>query len=65
MSKICFNFMSNKNSRAEYETPQIEVIEARVERGFAVSGGQQDDPVENPGSTLSGYSSTGNTAQFS
>lgn len=57
--------MSNKNIKAEYETPRIEVLKARVERGFQVSGGQQDDPVENPGSTLSGYGSTGNTAMFS
>ena len=50
--------------KSEYEAPQVEILEARVERGFAVSGGQQDGPVENPGSTLSGYGSNGE-AQFS
>ena len=53
-----------KSIKSEYETPQIEVLEARVERGFEISGGQQDDPVADPASTLSGYSSTGNATDF-
>lgn len=49
--------------KSEYEAPQVEILEARVERGFEVSG-QQDGPVENPGSTLGSYGSNGE-AQFS
>ena len=33
----------------EYEAPQVEQIEARVEKGFAgsfVAGGQAGDPIE-------------------
>ena len=32
-------FMFNKTQiKAEYEAPQVEILEARVERGFQVSG---------------------------
>ena len=31
-----------ENNKKEYDTPQIELIEARVEKGFVVSGETED-----------------------
>ena len=40
-------FMFNKTQiKAEYEAPQVEILEARVERGFQVSG-TEPEPVSN------------------
>ena len=38
-----------QTKKQEYEAPQVEQIEARVEKGFAgsfVAGGQAGDPIE-------------------
>ena len=40
-------FMFEKSIKSEYQAPQTEVIEARVERGFQVSGNPEPEPVEN------------------
>ena len=39
--------MVKKIVKSEYEAPQMEIFEARVERGFQVSGNPEPEPVEN------------------
>ena len=38
--------MRTKFEEVVYETPQIEIIEVEVENGFAVSGGNVENPTE-------------------
>ena len=54
-------FMIEKRIKSEYEAPQMEIFEARVERGFQVSG-TEPEPVSN-GTEGLGERST--AAQFS
>ena len=35
--------MSNKSIKTEYQSPQTEILEVRVERGFAMSGSQEHE----------------------
>ncbi len=46
-----------KIKKQEYETPQVEMLNARVEKGFAgsfVTGGQAGDPISDDGPTYNG-----------
>ena len=48
--------MKEKTKR-EYEAPQVEQIEARVDKGFAgsfVAGSQAGDPISDDGPTYDG-----------
>ena len=53
--------MVKKRIKAEYEAPQMEILEARVERGFQVSG-TEPEPVSNG---TEGLGERNSTAQFS
>lgn len=35
----------NMNEVIGYEAPQVEIVEVEVEKGFAVSGDGNDDPM--------------------
>ena len=51
-----------KQKKKEYQTPMVELMEARVERGFAGSGSTAPQPLGTNGSTeglTSGASYTG------
>ena len=53
--------------KSEYQTPQIEVLKVRIERGFSVSGPHVDptDPLDPTfGSILSDYSENGEISYF-
>ena len=39
-------FMNTKFEEMVYETPQVEIIEVEVENGFAMSGGNVENPTE-------------------
>ena len=52
--------MVKKRIKAEYEAPQMEILEARVERGFQASG--NPEPAASNGTEGLGV---GSTAQFS
>ena len=40
-----------KNYNANYEAPTLEIIEVKIEQGFAASDGNVEDPIEGtPGS---------------
>ena len=39
--------MVKKIVKSEYEAPQMEIFEVRVERGFQVSGNPEPEPVSN------------------
>lgn len=41
-----------KKMKQGYETPQVEMIDARVERGFQTSGIQTEDPTALTGYTI-------------
>jgi len=52
-----------KQKKKEYQTPMVELMEARVERGFAGSGNTDPQPLGTSGSTESltgGATYTGN-----
>ena len=40
-----------KQKKKEYQSPMVELIEARVERGFAGSGSSDPQPLGTNGST--------------
>ena len=55
--------MFQKNAKSEYQAPQVEILEARVERGFEVSN---PNPEPQPdGSTNESYGNIGVTSRFS
>ena len=39
--------MKNQVEEMEYETPEVKMIEVEVEQGFAVSGGNLENPRYN------------------
>jgi hypothetical protein len=48
-----------KNNKREYDAPMVELIEARVEKGFQTSGGATPEP-QTAGST-EGLTNSGNS----
>ena len=48
-----------KNNKKEYDAPMVELIEARVEKGFQTSGGATPEP-QTAGST-EGLTNSGNS----